>query len=91
MRNYLKIDNQFGLKKILQNDSKNGKQQHSNLKFLSLASLNIGVYLITPILLGVIIGYNLDRYLKSKPIFTLLFILLGTFSSLYNLFRLTKE
>jgi len=91
MKNYLKIDNQFGLKKIFQKDSKNGKQQPSNLKFLSLASLNIGVYLITPILLGVIIGYNLDRYLKSKPIFTLLFILLGTFSSLYNLFRLAKE
>ena len=35
--------------------------KNKNLNFLSINSLNIGAYLITPILLGVFIGYNLDR------------------------------
>ena len=89
MKNYLKIDNKLELTKIPTKSKTNIKNK--NLNFLSINSLNIGAYLITPILLGVFIGYNLDIYLNSKPIFILFFILLGTFSSLYNLFKLTKE
>ena len=92
MKKYLKVDNKFDLKEHLQyqNDTKKHKKI-INLNFLSVSTLNIGVYLITPILLGVIIGYNLDIYLKRKPLFTLLFIILGAVSSFYNLFKLTKE
>ena len=89
MTNYLKIDNKLELTKIPTKSKTNIKNK--NLNFLSINSLNIGAYLITPILLGVFIGYNLDIYLNSKPIFILFFILLGTFSSFYNLFKLTKE
>ena len=89
MTNYLKIDNKLELTKIPTKSKTNIKNK--NLNFLSINSLNIGAYLITPILLGVFIGYNLDIYLNSKPIFILLFILLGTYSSFYNLFKLTKE
>ncbi len=92
MKNYLKVDNKFELKEHLQyqNDAKR-QEKEKKLNFLSLASLNIGVYLIIPILLGVFIGYNLDIYFKSKPLFTIFFVLLGAISSIYNLFRLTKE
>lgn len=89
MSNYLKIDQKFNLSNTITTTIKKTKKINKNL--LSINSLNIGAYLITPILLGVFIGYNLDIYLNSKPIFILLFILLGTFSSFYNLFKLTKE
>ena len=89
MKNYLKIDHKLELIKSTANRKANKKINNQN--FLSINSLNIGTYLITPILLGVFIGYNLDIYLKSKPLFILVFILLGTFSSFYNLFKLTKE
>ena len=89
MKNYLKIDQKFNLSNTITTTNKKTKKINKNL--LSINSLNIGAYLITPILLGVFIGYNLDIYLNSKPIFILLFILLGTYSSFYNLFKLTKE
>lgn len=89
MKNYLKIDNKLDL--INSTSKKETHKNNKNLNFMSINTLNIGVYLITPILLGVFIGYNLDIYLKSKPVFIILFILLGTFSSFYNLFKLTKE
>ncbi len=89
MTNYLKIDNKLELIKLTTKNKTDKKNK--NLNFLNINSLNIGAYLITPILLGVFIGYNLDIYLKSKPIFILIFILLGTYSSFYNLFKLTKE
>lgn len=89
MSNYLKIDNKLDL--INSTSKKGTNKSNKNVNFLSINSLNIGAYLITPILLGVFIGYNLDIYLNSKPIFILFFILLGTFSSFYNLFKLTKE
>lgn len=89
MKNYLKIDQKFNISNSIIANKKNTKKVNKN--FLTINSLNIGAYLITPILLGVFIGYNLDIYLKSKPIFILLFILLGTYSSFYNLIKLTKE
>ncbi|MBI2049754.1 AtpZ/AtpI family protein [Candidatus Roizmanbacteria bacterium] len=58
---------------------------------LDLTYLNIGFYLITPILLGVLLGYNMDVWFKSKPFFLILFLVLGTLSSFYNLWKLTKE
>ena len=91
MKNYLKINNKFELSEFFkQTKEKNTNKRRTN-NVLNINSLNIGAYLITPILLGVFIGYNLDIYLKSKPVFILIFILLGTYSSFYNLFKLTKE
>ncbi|MDP3974560.1 MAG: AtpZ/AtpI family protein [bacterium] len=89
MNNYLKIDQKFNLSSTKTTTKKMTTKINKSL--LSINSLNIGAYLITPILLGVFIGYNLDIYLNSKPIFILFFILLGTYSSFYNLFKLTKE
>lgn len=92
MKKYLKVDNKFDIKEHLQYQNNTKRQKKDkNLNLLSASSLNIGVYLITPILLGVIIGYNLDIYLKRKPLFTIFFIILGAISSFYNLFRFTKE
>ncbi|MFH1827507.1 MAG: AtpZ/AtpI family protein [bacterium] len=92
MKSYHKFDNNFELqdisiKKVNNRDNKNYNQR----RFLSVFSLNIGVYLITPLLLGVFLGYNIDKYLNKKPLFTMIFIIIGTLSSFYNLVKLTKE
>lgn len=64
------------------------KQRNQTAVF---ANLNVGAYLIVPILLGVFIGYQLDSRLKTKPLFLIVFLLLGTVSTFYNLIKLTKE
>ncbi len=68
---------------------KRKKRQRSVIK--GLIHLNIGFYLIVPILLGVFVGYRLDLWFDTKPFFVLLFIVLGLISSFYNLWKLVRE
>jgi len=92
MKNYYKIDNKFNILQTSIKNNENTKKSKSNKNvFLDIASLNIGIYLITPLLLGVFIGYNIDRFLNRKPLFTILFIIIGSLSSFYNLIKFTKK
>lgn len=52
---------------------------------------NVGIYLMTPILIGVFIGYTLDKALKTKPFFVIIFILLGTVGTFYNFWKIAKK
>lgn len=52
--------------------------------------LNSGMYIATPIFLGLVIGYVADGYFKTKPLFILIFIIGGAVSAFYNLYKLTK-
>ncbi len=54
-------------------------------------SLNIGYYLLTPLLVGVFLGILLDKYFKTQGVFILIFIILGSISSFYNLYKVAKE
>jgi F0F1-type ATP synthase assembly protein I len=91
MKSYYKVDKSFRLIKSRSKKNENWKTNKSKKLLLSAASLNIGIYLITPLLLGVFIGYNIDRFLDTKPLFTLISIIIGSISSFYNLVKLTKE
>lgn len=53
--------------------------------------MNLGVYLAVPLIFSVIIGPKLDKYFDTKNIFTILFIVLGTISVFYNLYKLYKK
>ncbi len=58
---------------------------------LSPVYFNVGVYLIVPFLLGIFLGYQLDKWFHSKPIFVLVGIVFGTISAFYNLWKLLNE
>lgn len=58
---------------------------------LDIRYLNVGFYLVTPILAGVFLGLGIDYWLRTKPLFFSLFLLLGTLSCFYNLFKLMKD
>ena len=88
INNYFEIDKHGDLKKTSQ-DLKRKSKTKKNF-FTDSVYMNIGYNLVTPILLGVIIGLALDSRFHSKPVFTVFFIFLGTVSSFYNLFRLIK-
>lgn len=59
--------------------------------WLNPAIYNVGIYLMTPILIGVFVGYSLDRILRTKPIFVIIFIILGAISSFYNFWKIAKK
>lgn len=74
-----------------ENEEKEKKVKSAQSNFLLAKYINVGYYLLAPLLLGVFAGFMLDRFLKTKPIFTLIFILLGVAGTFYNLFKITKN
>lgn len=87
--NFFEIDKQGNLKKAQQNFVV--KQKAGKYFYSQYLNINVGYSLVTPILIGVIIGLTLDNKFHRKPFFTVLFIFLGTISSIYNLFRIYKD
>lgn len=88
INNYFEIDRQGNLKRKSQ-DLKKKPEDKKNI-FTDSININLGYNLIIPILVGVIIGLTVDNKFHTKPVFTVLFIFLGTVLSFYNLFKLVK-
>ena len=53
--------------------------------------LNIGMYLAVPLLIAVFTGNWLDSKFHTKPVITLVLIVLGMISSFYNLYKILKH
>ena len=66
------------------------KSSFNQLKLIS-NYLNIGFYLIIPLLASLYIGIKLDNCFKTKPLFTLVFIAIGLVVDFYELRKLIKE
>lgn len=60
-------------------------QNTSLIKGIGLTSL--GWELAVPIFGGVLIGYQIDRLLRTQYIFTLVLLFLGIFTGYYNLYK----
>ncbi|OGK57278.1 hypothetical protein A3J15_02185 [Candidatus Roizmanbacteria bacterium RIFCSPLOWO2_02_FULL_38_10] len=67
------------------------KKNVKNDNLLIANSLNIGYYLVSPILIGVFFGLFIDSKINTKPTFTLIFIVLGLIASFYNLRKIYKD
>ena len=71
--------------------SKKSKRVIKNTQDLGyLKYLNIGFYLVTPLLVGVLVGAYADGRFHSKPIGVTLGIIIGAAGTFYNLFKLVK-
>jgi len=68
--------------------SKNTIQKSHDLGYLKY--LNVGFYLVTPLLVGVLGGAYADGWFHSKPIGVTIGIVIGAVGTFYNLFKLLK-
>ena len=50
-------------------------------------ALRIGTELVAGLAVGVVIGWLLDRWLGTKPLFLILFFILGSAAGIMNVFR----
>lgn len=50
--------------------------------------LRVGVELVSALIVGVAIGYGLDRLLGTKPVFIAVFVLLGGAAGVLNVWRI---
>lgn len=59
--------------------------------FLIAKYLSVGYYVLVPLLLGVFVGLALDKWLHTKPTFTILGIIAGVVSAFYHLWKIAKN
>lgn len=54
-------------------------------------AMNVGVYLVVPLLVGLGIGIILDKKLGTKPICIISGLLVGSVGSFFNLIKIVRE
>jgi len=67
--------------------SDNKNQMYKSLMFAS----SLGIAMVASILIGLYIGYQLDKWLDTSPWFTLIFLVFGIISGFRNIFILSKR
>ena len=67
---------------------KSKKYKHS--ESMGLAYL-MGVHLVSGVIVGLVMGYYLDKYFGTKPWLTLLFLIFGIIAGYRNMFREMKR
>jgi len=87
MSNYLGFDKNFNLHHIVVNKKKLIKSRKSDIA----KYLNLGYYLVTPIIIGVFLGLFLDKLFKTRKIFFITLFSLGVISTFYNLFKIYTD
>jgi|SRR3989344_3895590 len=85
-----KVDEEGNIKEIPTDKTKKIKLA-KNRKSFDLVNLGLSYYLVTPLIFGVFSGLALDYWLKTKPLFFIFFLFLGTLASFYNIFKILKE
>lgn len=66
---------------------KNNKNMLQNLSLIT----QVGLSIITPIIVGVYLGGFIDRKVGTDMVFTLIFIILGAGAGFLNLFKLADK
>lgn len=61
-------------------------KKNSNLELLGLASM-MGIHLVSGVLVGLGMGYYLDKYFGTKPWLTVVFLIFGIIAGYKNMFR----
>lgn len=85
----IKVGRDFDLEN---KDSISYKEKKSKNSYAPIANyLDIGYHLVSPIVGGVLFGLYIDTKLKTRPVFTLVFLFLGVVLSFYNLYKLSKS
>ena len=67
--------------------AKNRRELYKSMGFLS----SVGISLVASILIGLFMGIYLDDWLDTRPLFTLIMLLIGIISGFRNIYILTTR
>lgn len=62
------------------------KKKNKHTESMGLAYM-MGLHLVSGIIVGMVMGYYLDKYFDTKPWLTLIFLVLGIIAGYRNMFR----
>tara|TARA_Y200000002_G_scaffold59660_1_gene45038 strand:- start:361 stop:591 length:231 start_codon:yes stop_codon:yes gene_type:complete len=63
------------------------KKNRDDFKTNYSIGLKISMDLVSSIIAGILIGLGLDKFFLTKPIFFIIFLLLGIITGFYNIFK----
>lgn len=67
------------------------KQKTGKTNPSRFASVDVVGTMMMPVILGVFIGYYIDKWLGKQSMFTILGLSLGIITVIYNFYKLTKK
>lgn len=62
------------------------RKNNKNIESLGMASV-MGLHLVSGVVVGIAMGYYLDKYFDTKPWLTLIFLIFGIIAGYRNMFR----
>ncbi len=71
-------------------DGKKGRNADDSESNNISDGMRAGAELIVPILVAGFIGYHIDTWLGTKPLFLIIFLLLGMGSGFFNVYKITQ-
>ena len=74
----------------LEQKLKKSKTNNNNNNGYSIG-LKISLDLISSIIVGALIGFGLDKIFSTKPVFFIIFLVLGIITGFYSLFKTVKK
>lgn len=63
-----------------------GKKRNDFFELLGMASV-MGIHLVSGVIVGLVMGYYLDRWLGTKPWLLVVFLIFGIIAGYRNMFR----
>jgi len=87
MNTHLGFDKNFNLHNVSRPKKKIIKSDNFDLA----KNLNLGYYLVTPMIFGIFFGLFLDNLLKTGKLFFIMFFLIGIIGTFYNLYKIYKD
>ena len=88
-KEFIALNSDGDIKKLEEKDLR--KNKVSQDKKLDLVSLNVGYYILVPLIGGTFFGVLLDNYFKTRPLFIGIFLFLGVVAGFYNLLKLLRN
>ncbi len=77
--------------KISKIDAKKTSPKNTKLNNNLSVGFKISLDLISPIIAGILIGIGADKFFSTKPIFFVIFLLLGIVAGFFNIFKSAKN
>jgi len=62
------------------------RKKNKHFESLGLASM-MGIHLVSGVIVGMAMGYYLDKFFDTKPWLTLIFLIFGIIAGYKNMFR----